>query len=348
MTDEEKHKKFDVIIGNPPYQEESHGEQKLFTAPIYDKFMNSAYQVGDIVELITPARFLFNAGSTPKAWNKAMLNDSHLRVVDYYGDSSKVFNNVDIAAGVAVTLRNTNKNFGAIEVFTPYNELNSIRQKISNIVAKDNMSEHIYNQNKFDLDAMYQDHPEYKNVIGSDGRDKRFRTNIFQKINAFTDNNTDDALKVIGLVDNKRTYKYINKKYVDMSHPEISTYKVMVPKTNGTGKFGEPLINPFIEIPNVGFTQTFIGVGTFDDKQEAMNCLKYIKSKFLRVTLDILKVTQDTTKAKWRFVPWQDFSPSSDIDWTKSISEIDQQLYKKYNLSQDEINFVETNMKEMD
>ena len=82
MTEKQpKHRKFNVIIGNPPYQEESHGDQKLFTAPIYDKFMESAYKVGSIVELITPARFLFNAGSTPKKWNKKMLTDPHYQTL---------------------------------------------------------------------------------------------------------------------------------------------------------------------------------------------------------------------------------------------------------------------------
>ena len=75
--------------------------------------------------------------------------------------------------------------------------------------------------------------------------------------------------------------------------------------------------------------------------------MKYIKTKFVRALLDVLKVTQDTTRAKWACVPLQDFTDKSDIDWTKSIPKIDQQLYKKYNLSDDEIAFIEKNVKEM-
>ena len=75
--------------------------------------------------------------------------------------------------------------------------------------------------------------------------------------------------------------------------------------------------------------------------------MKYIKTKFARVMLGVLKITQDNTSAKWKYVPLQDFTSSSDIDWSKSIHEIDLQLYKKYGLSEDEINFIETNVKEM-
>lgn len=351
MSDEKKkrHVKLDVIIGNPPYQDESHGEQKLFAAPVYDKFMDQSYGVGHMVELITPARFLFNAGSTPKKWNQKMLADTHFKVLRYFGDSSKVFNNVEITAGVVVTLRNAHQNYGSIDVFTPYDELNSIRKKIESIIEKDNLSNHIYDQNKFLLDNLYKDHPNYKLIISSNGRDKRFRTNIFKKINAFTKATTNDSdIRVIGLIGNKRVYRYIDKDYVDKNQDALFKYKVLVPKTNGVGKFGEPLVHPFIENPNVGFTQTFIGIGAFDDIRFAQNCLKYIKTKFVRVTLDILKVTQDTTREKWRFVPWQDFTSSLDIDWNKSVHEIDLQLYKKYGLSQKEINFIETHVKEMD
>lgn len=91
--------KFDYIIGNPPYQEGTEGDNKTYAKPIYDRFLDAAYQLGNVVEMIHPARFLFNAGSTPKAWNKKMLNDEHLKVLWYEADSKKVFSNTDIKGG---------------------------------------------------------------------------------------------------------------------------------------------------------------------------------------------------------------------------------------------------------
>ena len=86
----------------------------------------------------------------------------------------------------------------------------------------------------------------------------------------------------------------------------------------------------------------------FDTENEAENSLKYIKTKFARTMLGILKITQDNPIDTWRFVPLQDFSPQSDIDWTRSIPEIDQQLYAKYGLSPEEIKFIESHVKEME
>ena len=155
--------KFDFVIGNPPYQEEKgdNGRQP----PIYDKFMDGTYQVSDKVLLISPARFLFNAGQTPKEWNKKMLSDPHLKVLMYEQDSSKVFPNTDIKGGVAVTYRNQNESYGAIGVFTPIPELNSILHKVKEKLDK-SLAEIIYAPTKFDLDHLYERHPEFKPLIG--------------------------------------------------------------------------------------------------------------------------------------------------------------------------------------
>ena len=121
--------KFDFVIGNPPYQEESVGDQKNFAPPVYHRFMDGAYEVSRKVELIHPARFLFNAGSTPSAWNKKMLNDVHFKVLDYSVDSRTIFPNQDIKGGIAITYRDLDRNYGPIETFTPFEELNSILKK---------------------------------------------------------------------------------------------------------------------------------------------------------------------------------------------------------------------------
>lgn len=119
------------------------------------------------------------------------------------------------------------------------------------------------------------------------------------------------------------------------------------PKSNGSGHFGEILSSTEILEPNEGATDTFISIGIFDTLNEARNLQKYIKTKFFRALLGAKKVTQDNPKNVWSMIPLQDFTPSSDIDWSKSIHEIDLQLYKKYGLNQEEIDFIEKNVKEM-
>ena len=127
---------------------------------------------------------------------------------------------------------------------------------------------------------------------------------------------------------------------------------MILPKSNGSGAIGEvlstPLIGePLIGEPLIGYTQSFISIGALDTKNEAEALLKYVKSKFMRTMLGVLKVTQDNNKSVWKYVPLQDFTAHSDIDWSKSVAEIDRQLYRKYDLTADEIEFIETHVKEM-
>ena len=121
----------------------------------------------------------------------------------------------------------------------------------------------------------------------------------------------------------------------------------MEAKANGSGVFGEILSSTIIAEPGVGYLQTFIGIGQYDNEIEAHNTKKYIYTKFTRAMLGILKITQDCPGPKWAYVPLQDFTPDSDIDWGKSIHEIDLQLYKKNDLDEEEIEFIETHVKEM-
>ena len=127
----------------------------------------------------------------------------------------------------------------------------------------------------------------------------------------------------------------------------------MAQADGAAGTIGKPipariLGNPMIEVPETGTTESFISIGSFNFKKEAENALKYVKTKFTRALISILKVTQAINPAKFKYVPLQNFTSSSDIDWSKSIHEIDLQLYDKYGLTEDERNFIETHVKEMD
>lgn len=340
--------KFDFIIGNPPYQDETLGDNKGFAPPIYHLFMDAAYTVADRVELIHPARFLFNAGSTPKAWNQKILADPHIKVVWHEQNSASIFPNTEIKGGVAITYRDANKDFGAIGTFTAYDELNSIMEKAAPKNEKNSLISIIYIQNRFDLDALYAKHPEYKEVIGSNGKDKRFRNNIFEKVSLFTAEKTEkDDISILGVISNKRVWRYFPVQFMETTHENLYYWKVLVPRVSGSGVIGDVLSTPIVTGPSTGYTQTFIGIGAFETKEEAESCLKYIKCKFARTMLGILKITQDNNRDTWRMVPLQDFTPTSDIDWSKSIPEIDRQLYAKYGLDEAEIAFIESHVKEM-
>jgi hypothetical protein len=102
---------------------------------------------------------------------------------------------------------------------------------------------------------------------------------------------------------------------------------------------------PSVAPPRTGFTQTFMSIGKFDSEAEAEACATYVKTKFARAMLGVLKTTQHNSAIKWRHVPLQDFTFRSDIDWSKPIPQIDKQLYAKYELNSKQINFIEDKIK---
>ena len=159
-------------------------------------------------------------------------------------------------------------------------------------------------------------------------------------------NDGKEYARIYGLANKKRSYKWIKKSYVKIPD-NFDFYKVLVPAANGSGAIGEVLSTPVIGQPVIGHTETFLSVGKFNTQEEAENCMKYIKTKFARAMLGTLKVTQDNPRETWLNVPLQDFTVNSDIDWSKSVSEIDKQLYKKYGLSADEVEFIESKVREM-
>lgn len=339
---------FDIVVGNPPYNETT---ADTSDKPIYHLFIDFAAEIAQYNTLITPARFLFNAGKTPKEWNKNQLQDPHLTVIKYSPQSSDIFPDISLPGGIGITLRNKKVFFGAIRHFTPHKELRGILSKVSK-KGEASIWDIIYPQNKFNLTNLFNTFPEIKSKIGSNGKEKRLTTSIFTLNEVFTDENISGSQVLIyGLKGLKRTGKWIAPQLLQ-NHPNTDKWKVILPKSNGAGALGAVIPTlmigvPFVAGPQVGITQSFITFGAFDTQNEAEACLKYIKTKFARVLLGIHKVTQDNPIQKWEFIPMQDFSKQSDVPWDKSIKEIDEYLYKKYGLSPEEKDFINLMIKDM-
>ena len=342
--------KFDYIIGNPPYQDETKGENETYAPPVYHLFMDEAYKIANKVELIHPARFLFKAGSTPKDWNKKMLEDPHFKILYYEGISNKIFPNKDVKGGIVVSYHDNKKDFGAIGIFTPYAELNSILKKVRSSADFKSMETIAISRTAYRLtEKMHEDHPEAISQL-SKGHRYDMSTNILELLpQIFFDRAPDDGheyLKILGRLNNARVNKYIRKDYVD-DVSDMDKFKLFIPEASGTGKFGETITKPVLAEPYEVSTETFMDIGGFDTNEEAQNALNYIIGKFARALLGVMKATQHITPKSFRYIPLQDFTSHSDIDWSKSIPEIDQQLYRKYGLDEKEISFIESHVKEM-
>lgn len=343
--------KFDVVIGNPPFDEETEGNSTS-SRPIYPAFMEQAFRISDRTCLITPGRFLFNAGQTSEIWNLKMLNDPHFKVLFYEQLSSMIFQTTDIKGGVAISYYDSSRNFEPIRIFISIPELSSIYHKVKKIrKSNPSISEIAFSRTSYKLSGiLHEEHPDIIHRL-SKGHANDIATNIFDTLpDIFLDKKLEDSksyIQILGKQANNRVYKWVRRDYI-RPHANLDKWKVFLPKSNGSGVLGEVLSTPLIGAPLIGANETFMSFGSFDSEIEAKNLLLFFKTKFARAMLGVLKVTQDNPIKVWAEVPLENFKSNSDIDWSKSISEIDQQLYKKYGLSKEEIDFIETKVKEMD
>lgn len=343
-TDMEK--MFYAVIGNPPYQEESKGNQRK--TPIYNYFMDESFKVASKAELITPARFLFDAGQTPKEWNRKMLSDSHFKVMKFEADASSVFSGVEIKGGVAVTYRDADSEFEPIGTFVAWEPMRSVISKVGT-ACDPSLASLVTGAVPYKYsDEAKSQHPEYAEQMG---KSFDLRTNAFDKLfgKLFFRDKKDDAsyVAVCGLFNKKRECFWIKRSYIEVPD-NFNGFKVLLSKASGAGAFGEKLASLAIASKQVGHTQSFVSMGNFNTEAEADALVKYLKTKFARALLGILKVTQDMTPRVWGLVPQQDFTPGSDIDWSQSVADIDRQLYAKYGLDDTEIEFIESHVKEME
>lgn len=346
-----KNVKINAIVGNPPYQVMNNGNGNG-SDPVYHLFIDTAMSISDFGTLIHPGRFLFNAGKTPKIWNSAILNNENFQVKRFWLDSKDVFNNVDINGGVAITFWDKKQIVGPIGFFSPYEEVRLILSKVlhNNFIPFSTIvgPRELYNL----TEKLYIENPGFEGRQ-SKGHKYSFGANIFDVFpEIFSDDDFTGAVKVFGRFQNQRCYKYTKSEYI--SNPDnLPFYKVIISKSDGAaGTIGNPIPARIIgrnEIgfPNVAYTDTFIGIGQFSSFEEAEACSKYLTSKFCRALIGTLKVTQDNPKETWANVPLQDFTENSDVDWSQSVANIDHQLYKKYELTDEEITFIESMIKPM-
>ena len=349
-------KLFDFAIGNPPFHEAYEGESSGANS-VYDKFLDAAFEVAKKVEMVHPARFLFNAGSTPKCWNEKMLADPHYKIIQYESNSNKFFPMLatPITGGIVISYHDAERDFGEIGTFTQFAELNSILSKIENYDGFSSISATMVSSFAYHFtETLMKEHPEVERLM-SKGHAYDLKSNVFDRLkHIFSETKREEEqIAMLGRKDNQRTVMFIPRKYINQVS-NLDKYKIFLSKADGAaGQIGFPIPARIIGesvlgIPGMGSTESFLSIGHFDTEEEAKNCAKYVKSKFARALLGVLKVTQDITPAKWKYVPLQDFTDASDINWTKSIPEIDRQLYSKYDLDQSEIDFIETHVKEME
>lgn len=331
--------KFNAIVGNPPYQIAADGGNR--DLPIYNKFIDISKALHpDYISLIIPSRWM-SGGLGLTEFRQEMLADEQLRTLYDYPDSSFIFPNVDIKGGVMYFLWEKDST-GNCKVTT--------RRNTESFAVTDR------NLNEYDVFVRDSKAVEILRKVLASKESSIMSILSVDKEFGWTSNytgfhvekNTND-IPFYYIKKGNRLSAWINRSAVHKSSHHIDTYKVLIPKAGSDGGkkipdsvLGKPLL---VDAPSV-CTQSYLFFFC-NSMLEAQNIEKYYKSKFFRFLVSLRKITQDATRSTYKWVPLQNFS-SSDIDWSITIPEIDQQLYKKYNLSEEEISFIESMIKPME
>lgn len=342
--------KFDIIIGNPPYQLSDGGAQAS-ARPIYHLFVNQAIALNPkYVCMIIPSRWMIG-GKGLDEFREKTIKDKHFRQLNDYVNAKVCFPNNDIKGGVCYFLWDRDYNGPCcISTHTDNGTRKSTRflkEEGLDIFVRDEILIKIMKK------VMARGEKMLDSIVSA-SKPYGFRAETMLSASKFglpefSTEKIKDGYEIFGLGERlRRMWKYIPANYpLPKKSPCLNKYKVFIAEAYGSGLFGEVPSDPVLAEPKQLCTETFLEVGPFDTKEEAENVIKYIKTKFFRALVGIQKQTQHTTQKVYRFVPIQDFKNNSDISWNLSIKDLDRSLYVKYGLSEDEIEFIEKNVQGM-
>jgi site-specific DNA-methyltransferase (adenine-specific) len=337
-----KDMKFDVIIGNPPYQLSDGGGTGSSAMPIYHMFIEQAKNLTPkYLVMITPSRW-FSGGRGLDEFRDRMLKDNRLRVIHDYLKASDCFPGVEIKGGVSFFLWDrdnrgtceiiTHENGGiksiaerpllenGTDVFIRYNEAIPILRKIQQH-SESSFSELISGNDPFGFDIREEN--SYRRVL------PKYKLAPFE-----------NSVKFYYYTWERNGIGYINKDQIRKNKSWVNEYKIYITKAYGAGEeYPHQIINkPFIGENNSCSTETYLVIGPFEEKKHALNVQAYITTRFFRFLVLLRKITQGAYKSVYYFVPTQNFNEN----WT------DEKLYAKYGINQKEIDFIESMIRPME
>ena len=344
---ENKEMKFDAVVGNPPYQAYLGGASPL---PIYHYFINAAKKLNaSYVSMITPARW-FNAGSGLDDFREQMLSDRRIRNLFDFPNTSDCFSNVEIKGGIQYFLWDKNYNGDCIIVSHNGQKIKESKRPlltpVINAFIRDSEVIDLLNKVVSLTTISFAEIISSRDPFGYDIRLPGSYKVAKHKYSCVKTVDSDIEFYYNGW--RKEGVGYVNIASVNENIDWVYKWKVLIPKAWGTGNEKTDKLNPFIVGPKSVCTETYLVVGPVEKEIEAKNILSYIKTKFFHCMVSILKISQNAAKGVYKLVPLQDFTEESDIDWSKSVAEIDQQLYAKYGLTEEEITFIEKTIKPME
>lgn len=344
----EKKVKFGAIVGNPPYQEiisKSKGNKSL-GKQLFPNYIKLSMDITDVyATLITPSKW-FTAdaqdNSFPKLREYAKRNN-HFKKIKTMANGASVFEGTELGS---VNYFLFEKQYTGNTEFIHDKEENSayrplFEEDIEQIISMNSMVS-ILNKvrNHEDFDTLMTI-TKGRNAFGITGKEATSKT---------SETYFDGSYLVMC---SHERIRYTKEEEITKNKELANRYKVFMSKANGAaGILGEKdevaiLGKPYIGSNRSVCTDSLIPIGDFSTEQEAINLSKYLLTKFLRFMVGILKSSQNISQVVYKFVPMQSFTNESDIDWSKSINEIDEQLFDKYGLSIEEREHIKSSIKDM-
>lgn len=333
--------KFNAIVGNPPYQEMDGGTDRG-AVPVYQHFVSISKRImPEYISMIMPARW-YAGGRGLDGFREDMLNDRRLAYLYDFETSKTLFPTVDIAGGLCYFLWSLS-NQDSCNVINSNAENNvSMQRDLNefNVFIRSNAAISIVKKIK-------ESSPSFLNEMVLSINPFGFRTYFRGK-----EEGNEGDLKIL----TSAGWGFVDRSLVERNAELIDFYKIIIGRfvpSNGElnvkpGEGYRVITKPQILAPGLINTETYIDVAALRTEKEAINYTIYLQTKFARFLLKQSITSVNVTKECFSFVPIQDFTSNSDIDWSKTIPEIDKQLYKKYNLSKDEITIIERLIKSME
>ena len=330
--------KFNAIVGNPPYQVMDGGGAGTSAIPVYNRFIGIAKRMQpQYLSMIMPAKW-YTGGKGLDEFRNDMLHDKHISYLADFADSRDCFTTVDIAGGICYFL--WDKKYIGPCSFVSVNK----SQRSSDVRYLDAQESFVRNS-------------ESVAIIQKVKADKFFSSIVYSR-NPFSITNTDLTTQIafnaaISVFSSKGIF-YVTPNTIRSNKELIDKWKVIVSKTAAehagqADKEGRKRILSRIEVlgPNKICSESYLLVKICQDEKEAKNVVSFLKTRFVRFLLSTILLTQNIAKDKFAYIPVLDFTSNNDINWCKSIPEIDQQLYLKYHLTNEEIAFIEKMIKPM-
>lgn len=316
--------KFDVIISNPPYQLDD-GGNGASAKPIYQLFVDSAKKLNPrYISMIIPARW-YAGGKGLDTFRKSMLSDNHIRELHDFSNAADCFTGVEIKGGVCYFLWCRDSK-GLCNVCTHQGE--KIVSHMERPLLENNTDTFIRHNNAISILHKIEEKNEYTfDTLVSPRKPFSFPSNFRNYVSV---RDKTHEIRIYAQKDKG----YVSKVQIEKNVGWINKWKVFIPEAIGAGNMALDYVKPILGAPNTVCTETYVVVGPFIDEKTAKNVTQYIGTKFFHFLLGLKKITQHTTSKTYSFIPIQDFSKS----WT------DEELYKKYKLTQDEIDYIESSV----